>query len=265
LRVLSWNVDGVESLLTGLSAVVDDLGRPDVFCVQELRIRAIDAAGAARLRDAMPGWSCGMSLASDMRNARFRGGRTYGVATFVRPGLHASFETFDWDREGRVVVAHVGSLAVFNVYAVNGTAKPYLDPETGASVGTRYGFKRLFQRRVANEIAAHRDRTIAIGDWNVSQTTLDTHPRLRIEEPHAVARSELAEILEEMDLVDVWRELHPNDRAYTWHNRRSRSLDAARVDFALLSRALLPRVSSANVLPLRGESDHAPIDVTLRD
>ena len=42
----------------------------------------------------------------------------------------------------------------------------------------------------------------------------------------------------EAGFVDIWRERHPTERAYTWFNRRARGLDAARVDYILVSSEL---------------------------
>jgi exodeoxyribonuclease III len=263
MRIVSWNVDGVLALLPRLPALVAELGDPDVLCLQELRVRASDEDAVALLHAALPGYSCGVSLNADRKNASFRGGRAHGVGTWVRSTLGPAHATFPWDREGRVVATQVGGHVVFNVYAVNGTARPYVDPASGSPVGTRYDFKRVFQRLVAGEMSRHRDGLIAIGDWNVSQTAIDTHPRLRTEEPHAFARTELREIAEELALVDAFRALHREARAYTWFNRRSSSLDAARVDFALVSKPLMPSVVVAEIMPLRAESDHAPIVLTM--
>ena len=65
--------------------------------------------------------------------------------------------------------------------------------------------------------------------------------------------------------VDVWRERHPAAKAYTWFNRRARGLDAARVDYALVSSDLLGRIRAADILELLPWSDHAPVTVELRD
>jgi len=56
-------------------------------------------------------------------------------------------------------------------------------------------------------------------------------------------------------------------KKYTWFNRHARGLDAARVDFALVSRALLDRMIEADVderVEARLASDHAPLWLTLR-
>ena len=97
------------------------------------------------------------------------------------------------------------------------------------------------------------------GDWNVSRTAQDTHPRLRTEEPHARARAELNERLVADGFVDIWRERHGAQRAYTWFKRGSRTLDAARVDYILVSEEIASLVRSAEILDLLPWSDHAPV------
>ena len=51
--------------------------------------------------------------------------------------------------------------------------------------------------------------------------------------------------------VDIWRERHAKERGYTWFNRRARGLDAARVDYILVSADLVPRVRMADILDRR--------------
>ena len=63
--------------------------------------------------------------------------------------------------------------------------------------------------------------------------------------------------------IDIWRSLHESERGYTWFKRGSRTLDAARVDYILVSQDLAPAVRSAEILELLPHSDHAPIAVEL--
>ena len=131
-----------------------------------------------------------------------------------------------WDREGRVIVSVVDgcSLAVVNVYAVNGTSKPWFDHELGRVDGDRHQWKRTFNARLAGECAkrgARKLRLVVIGDFNISRAKIDAHPRLRVEEPHALARAQLNdEIMPALDLVDIFRALHPTEKKYTWLNRQ---------------------------------------------
>ena len=265
MRLVCWNVETLGKRLDALAGVVEELGSPDVLCLQELKLRAQDTADVEALERAVPGYRCHHALPRDPRNVTFRGGRAYGVATLVREELgDATSAVPDWDREGRVVVTALAGLAIINVYLVNGTSKPYLEPD-GTVNGDRHAFKRRVQRQVidlATELRAHAGVVIA-GDWNVTRTALDTHPRLRTEEPHAQARAELNAALDEAGLVDIWRHLHPDERGYSWFNRRARGLDAARVDYIVVSPDLVPRVTSATIRSRHPWSDHAPLDLVL--
>jgi exodeoxyribonuclease III len=262
MKVVAWNIDNVLPRLAMLPTIVQELGAPDVLCLQELRVRQQDADAVVALEGALPGYRCYHSLPRDARNVTFRGGRAYGVATFVRGRWQA--EVPAWDLEGRVVVVRKRGLAIVNIYAVNGTAKPYYDA-SGRIAGDRHQLKRRFQASVMDLACELRRQgsVIMAGDWNVSRTKQDTYPRLRMEEPHAQARAELNARIGADGFVDIWRERHPDARAYTWFNRRARGLDAARVDYILVSADLAPRVRSAEILDLLPWSDHAPVRVEL--
>lgn len=273
MRIVSWNVESWAPWLDEGKErerrhLVEDLGVPDVLCLQEVRVRASDAALVARMDRALRGYVCHASLPRDPRNVRHRGGRAYGVATYVREPLRPGAGRIPaWDREGRVVITPLPEqgFTLVNVYLVNGTSRPYYDPDTGRPDGDRHAFKRRLQRLLMDEARALGD-VVIIGDFNVSRTKLDVHPRLRTEGPHALARKELGEIvIPALDAVDVFRELHPRAKKYTWFEKRAAALgrlDAARVDFALVSRGLAPRVTEADIDEEKANrfgSDHAPL------
>ena len=278
LRLASWNIENLAPWLAEddpapLAPLVDGLGRPDVLCLQEIRVRPQDTELVRRMERAAPGYRCASSLARDPRNVTYRGGRAYGVATYVRDDVgRIASAAPAWDREGRALVTRLADLglSVVNLYAVNGTSKPYWDHDRGAVVGDRHAFKRAVQDRLfelARGLAADGPVILA-GDWNVSRTRLDVHPRLRTEEPHATARAQLEAHLAASGMVDVYRQLHPDERGYTWISRaRPHRLDAARVDYAVVSAELAARVTDAAIVepPLdRGRSDHRVVTVTVR-
>lgn len=277
MRIASWNIENLAPWLDadhpGLPALHARLGSPDVLCLQELRIRPRDTGMVARMHAALPGYTCHASLNHDPHNGAFRGGRAYGVATWTREPLASTPFRFDWDTEGRIIGTALPAhgLAIVNVYAVNGTSRPHWDAERGALHGDRHQFKQRFIERLGGEMQRLLRGGLAwvlIGDWNVSCTRQDATPRLRTEEPHATARRRFnEEFVSALDLIDGFRHRHPDESAYTWFNARSRyRLDAARVDFALLSRELLPRLAGAGIeadADARPGSDHAPLWIDL--
>jgi exonuclease III len=50
--------------------------------------------------------------------------------------------------------------------------------------------------------------------------------------------------------VDIWHKRQPKAGAYSWFNHRARNLDAARVDYVLISSDLVHRIRSADILDL---------------
>jgi exonuclease III len=104
LTLASWNIDNLAPyLLPGgcpLAEVVARLGAPDILCLQEIRIRAGDTDLLDALASAVPGYRAAAAPSRDPRNAGFRGGRAYGVASLVRAELGGDIRAPDWDREG---------------------------------------------------------------------------------------------------------------------------------------------------------------------
>lgn len=282
LHVVSWNIESLAPHLGdaptrgALRDIVRGFGSPDVVCLQELRLRPNDNELLGRAAAALPGYVFAHALADDPKNASFRGGRVYGVGTYVKRTLRPTIlPRASWDREGRLVVVTLPRLrlAIANVYAVNGTGKPHFDHEAGCVRGDRHGWKRRFHELLAEIVRAAEAGgldTLLLGDFNVSQTRADTTPRLRTEEPHAGSRAHFKKTLvDDLGMVDVFRALHPEARAYTWFGRRSRPgrLDAARVDFALLPASRLEDVTRAWIDEGHAGhhgSDHAPLHVVLR-
>jgi exodeoxyribonuclease III len=296
LRVVSWNIENLlpalrlpvdsappkkrgkplrKKLATELSEMAERLGRPDVLCLQEVRVRPQDTDVVSAMREALPGYTCHFALADDARNASFRGGRAYGVASYVRQELASvAVPRPEWDREGRVIAVELPehALTLINVYAVNGSEKPHFDHGLERIEGDRHGFKRRFQADLLQYALSlrHVERELVlIGDFNISRAAADTHPRLRSELPHAMARAMFNDtFMPALDVLDAFRELHPDEARYTWFSRLAPEgvLDAARVDFALVARSLMPRVREAVILDepyMRSHSDHAPIRLVL--
>jgi exodeoxyribonuclease III len=273
MRIVSWNIERWSRWLTDERErdrrhLVEDLGVPDVLCLQELEMRADDADKIERAHAALRGYDCFLSLPRDRFNVTYRGGRAYGVATYVRKSLRAKGYVPEWDREGRVVIVKVSRIAIVNVYLVNGTSRPWFDPETGERAGDRHSFKRALQRLVLDDAATMRD-VVVIGDFNVSRSKLDVYPRLRTEEPHGRARKELNDRIDELGFVDAFRALHPTAKKYTWFARGAAArgkVDGARVDYALVSKSLAPRVVEADIDESRANTvgtDHAPFWIEL--
>ncbi|KAJ9103765.1 hypothetical protein QFC21_002227 [Naganishia friedmannii] len=250
--------------------------QPHVICIQEVKATARDTDLIRALKLVPQRQYTGLKLneqpfgyTATWSLSHAKKGKNFGVVTYVRDDVKVlSTREVDWDKEGRVVVTELDGVAIYNVYALNGSEFPWNDPQTGKSRGTRNERKREFNRLLMEDVTRQREnpRTphiILIGDFNISLAPADCFPRLRTEYPHNLARQEFNEkIMQGMQVVDIWRKVHgPEARGYSWFaiGKPHRS-DAARVDYALVSEDAVDRVKSIEYLEKdQGGSDHCPL------
>ena len=124
------------------------------------------------------------------------------------------------DNDGRMVCLEVGSessrLLLLSVYA----------PATSDQKK-----KCDFLDLVRDILLAHSHlRTFAGGDFNIKLGALDSD---QLEYSITRSAKKLQCILDEFELVDVWRSQHPTTRRYTW--RRTTPLQQSRIDFIFVS------------------------------
>jgi exodeoxyribonuclease-3 len=164
-----------------------------------------------------------------------------------------SFSHPDFDMESRIVQAELGDLVLASVYVPNG--------------GKDYPAKLAFFTRLgawAKRMHDEGRQVVLCGDMNITRTEMDVHPKEK--KPMAIGqlpeeRALFAELLRE--LVDVGRQLHPNDPGMftwwaPWRNMRQRNI-GWRLDYVLASPGIAARAQSCVVQADFGTSDHAPV------
>lgn len=169
-----------------------------------------------------------------------------GVAILIRKGLHWKPYRVMEDREGRYLIVH-GALFNTQVVIVN---------NYGPNTDSPSFYGQLKQILDQFENAA----ILWGGDFNVVLSTVaDRQGATR--EHHPRAAEMLQGIIEELGLVDSWRELHPTVREGTCftHHRNAWS----RLDYWLTSRDLHAWVTDAIHHP-RTFLDHAPTHPRLK-
>ena len=103
------------------------------------------------------------------------------------------------------------------------------------------------------------DYNILCGDFNVAlNPELDTSNYRHINNPKA--RQAILDIMSENDLSDVYRELHPSTKRYTW--RRRNPVKQARLDLFLASSNILDITNNCEI-KISYRSDYSTIELDL--
>jgi exodeoxyribonuclease-3 len=249
LKIATFNVNGVNGRLPRLLEWLEET-RPDVACLQEIKTgdatfpaQAIEAAGYGAV---WHGQRSHHGVAILVRGA---------APVEVRRGLPGDAS----DMQARYLEADVDGLRIASVYLPNGNPQP----------GPRFDYKMAwFERLTAHArtlVDSGRDVVLA-GDFNVVPTDSDIYnawlwrfDAVLQPQSRAAYRRLLAQ-----GWVDATRQLHPDERVYTfWVNEAAYRRNAGfRMDFLLLTPALAERLVRAEVdLAHRGRerpSDHAP-------
>lgn len=238
-----------------------------------------------------PNYTAHFGLPRDKYNARGFGGKVYGVCTLIRDDLLSTehlavaklIKEVPWDLEGRILVLEIPGrkLAVFNVYAVNGTDKPYQDTHTGQIVGTRHHRKRALHSELKAECERFDQKgwsVVIAGDLNIARSPLDGFPGRRTGQEHVKNRIDFEEKFIHgkksggLGMVDSFRALHDGEKKYSYRGRnREWGSSCDRVDLILLSGQSHAQdgiaLKEADILDEereRGPSDHVPLYITIK-
>ena len=134
-------------------------------------------------------------------------------------------------------------LSLITLYAPNGDEPLFFDKITEA----------------INEFS--NKQCIICGDFNLVINPILDYDKTYKQINNKKARDRVLEIMENYNLIDVYRQYNPEKRRYTW--RRKNPIKQARLDFFLISENLLSSIEKSNI-ESGYRSDHAIIDLSLK-
>jgi len=248
MKLLSWNVNGIRSILKkGFLAFVASEA-PDVLCLQETK--------------AQPG-EAGLNLSGYeiFWNSPARKGYS-GTAIFTRTkplDVFRGMETPKHDGEGRVITAEYPAFYLVNVYTPNSKRDLSRLPYRCEWDRTFLDFLKRLERKKP---------VVFCGDLNVAHREIDlTHPAANVRN-HGFTSEERAgfDQMIKAGFLDTFREFYQDGGHYTWwsqfNNCRKQNI-GWRIDYFCVSRALRPCLSDALILPDVMGSDHCPVGLLL--
>jgi exodeoxyribonuclease-3 len=249
MKIISWNVNGIRSVLKkGFPDFVRSLV-PDILCVQETRApREGLTLGLSGYREYWnnadkPGYAGTLILSKN---------EPLSVTPHIGAARH--------DREGRVITAEYPDFFLVNVYVPN----------------SKRGLERLPYREKEWDVdflkyltkLGRKKPLVVCGDFNVA------HQEIDLANPKANLRTHGFTVEErrgfdnfiKAGLLDTFREFIKDGGHYTWWsqmgNCRARNI-GWRIDYILISSALRSRLGAGRILGDVTGSDHCPVEIKL--
>lgn len=248
MRIISWNVNGLRSVIS--KNVLPDLFKnydPDIICLQETRC------------------PCNTEIPNISHNYPFsyicesdkKGYAGVGIFSKVMP-----IKTIENDLiKGRCICLEFKMFYLVNLYVPNSkndlSALPMRTSEWEPKV-----LSFIQDLQIMKPV-------IVTGDLNVAPTSIDTYNKTTstTNGTTSTERDDYIKLLKNGDLIDVWRELNPGKKNWTWYSNfnNARSLGKGwRIDMILISKCLFESFSvNADILSDTYGSDHVPITLDI--
>lgn len=245
MKIASWNVNGLRSLLKkGFIDLIKGID-PDVLCLQETKV------GKSAIQVDLSGYL------QYWNGAKKLGYAGTAVFTKIKP-LKVDFGIIDeaHDQEGRVITLEYDAFYLVNVYVPN--SKRDLSRLEYRSAQWDVDFLKYVK------ILEKKKPVIFCGDLNVAHKEIDlSFPKANIHN-HGFTAEERAgfDKIIQAGFIDTFREFEKGGQHYTWwspfSNCRQRNI-GWRIDYFLISDSLRPKLQKSYILKDIMGSDHCPI------
>jgi len=249
MRLVSWNVNGLRSILgKGLPDYLREAGA-DIVCLQEIKARP------DQVDHGFEGWNIYWNPAVKpgySGTAILTREKPLSVVNGIGHPAH--------DNEGRVITAEFRDYFVLNVYTPNSQRElTRLDYRTREWTPAFVSFLEALEKRKP---------VIFCGDMNVAHREIDlARPKenarnagFTIEEREAFDR------VLDVGFLDSFRHFESGGGHYTWWSYQSGARERNigwRIDYVCVSHTLRSALQSAFIHPEVGGSDHCPVGIDI--
>ena len=255
-KLTSLNLNGIRSAANkGLEAWLDQ-HKPDCICVQEVKAQAADIAGRFESLSGLNG---------HFQFAEKKGYSGVGVYTRHEPSdVIIGYGSSEFDSEGRYVEVRFDTpstkLSIISAYFPSGSSGEIRQQAKFRFLAEFY--PHLLSLKQNREFILCGDVNIAhkqadLKNWRSNQKNSGFLPE---------ERDWMTKLLDEGELVDVYRKLQPDttDTCYTWWSARGQAYAnnvGWRLDYHLATPALAAFARREAIFKDIKFSDHAPITV----
>ena len=251
MKILSWNVNGIRAVYK--RGFVDWLkeSQAHIVCLQEIK------AQPEQLPFDLTQLNKYFSYFNSATKKGYGGVAVYTQEKPKKIEFNLGFKRFD--QEGRFLKLDFPDFSLINLYLPHGGRKK-----------ENYGYKlEVYERLIKYLESLKKGRIILIGDFNIAHQEIDlARPKDNVKNTMFTARErKQIERIIKLGLIDSFRKFNQETGHYTWwpyfREGRERNL-GWRIDYAFVSKALVPKLKDAFILPEVKGSDHCPIGVEIK-
>ena len=250
IKILSWNVNGIRSVVNKGFLKWLSKESPDVLCLQETKAHPEQLDRSLTNPDGyMTYWN----------NPPRKGYAGVAVFTRIKPtSVEKDFSSGTFNTEGRALLVHFKDFILINVYFPNGSMGP-----------ARLKYKLDFYDRFLEFVGGIKNKNIVVcGDFNTAHERID----LARPEQNEMFSGFLPVERKWMDkfvahgYVDTFRHFNDEGGHYTWWDYKSRSRQRNigwRIDYFFTTKKMTSRLKNAFIMSDVPGSDHCPVGIEL--
>jgi exodeoxyribonuclease-3 len=248
MKILSWNVNGLKSVLKrDFLNWVENSGT-DIICLQEIKIQ-LDEMKATLLKP--------KSFFFYFNCGKRKGMWGVGVLTKEKPiEIKQKIGIERFDDEGRFLELKYPHFTLINFYAPHGGRKK-----------ENLDYKLKVYEKFLEYLKERKNENLIIaGDFNIAHKEIDLARQKENEENTMFTLKEREQIdkIIKLGFVDTFRQFHREGGNYTWwqygFDARKRNL-GWRIDYIFVSKSLVPKLKDAFIMKEVEGSDHCPIGI----
>jgi len=248
MKIVSWNVNGIRSVLTRGFEDFLKTQKPDIICLQETR------ADESQVKSEFEGYTFRYWNPAEKKGYS-------GTAIFC---MHEPLSVTrdlgmkEHDGEGRVISVEYNKFILVNVYVPN----------------SKRGLERLEYRHNRWDVdfldylkkLEKQKPVIVCGDFNVAHKEIDlANPKTNVKNAGFTPEErEGFDNLVNAGFIDTFRRFTEEGGHYTWWSNMANSRERNvgwRIDYFLVSGKIISQIKKSYILPSVMGSDHAPIAV----
>ncbi|MDR1595501.1 MAG: exodeoxyribonuclease III [Puniceicoccales bacterium] len=256
MRIVSWNVNGLRSILKKNFCESVEKMNPDILCLQEIK-----ADESVIPEVPLPEYE---KFFNPAKRKGYSGTAIFAKISPKNVNCRTTMDSLTGPTEGRVIVAEYATFWLVNVYT----------PNSGEDLKRLEFRHKIWDVGMAKMVENLRTKkpVILCGDMNVAHCEIDlSRPEANHFSPGFTdeEREGMTNLLAKCG-VDSFRKLYPDAKnCYSWWSYRMRARERNigwRIDYAIVDELLADKIESAFIFGKILGSDHAPIgmDICLR-